>query len=403
MEDKIGMKRFTPKKILLVVVTAILIGAIAGTVMFGVNTGLAVIFASDSSDIDIPYTDTVSDLLSSEGEETEGEILATDVSAIVEEAMPSIVALTTTTLVSSNDWYSYYYGEQETTGAGSGVIIAKNETELLIITSNHVVEDTDSVNVCFVDGVSVSAVIKASNSSEDLAIVSVQLSDISEETLNSIKIATMATESVSVGEGVIAIGNALGYGQSVTTGVVSALEREVTVDDMTLTLLQTDAAINPGNSGGALLNMQGELIGINEAKYSSSGVEGMGFAIPISEKTDLLEELLSVETKQKVAASEKGYLGVYGKDVNVSSSQAYSIPDGVYIYKIVSGGGSEQAGLSERYVITKIDNQSVTGMDDLEDILEYYKIGEQITVTYQTLKNNQYVEKEVVVTLTGQS
>lgn len=392
---------FKLNRFFMILVAAIIIGAVSGTVMFGVYTGLGYLFTNETSEINIPYTDKISSLITGD-DDSEQSVLVADVSAIVDEAMPSIVAITTSTMVSSNDWYSYYFGGQESEGAGSGVIISENDTELLIITSNHVVEDTDSVSVTFIDETTIAATIKSSNPEEDIAIVSVKLTDISEETLNNIKIASMATEEVEVGEGVIAIGNALGYGQSVTTGVVSALQREVTVDNITLYLMQTDAAINPGNSGGALLNMNGELIGINEAKYSSNGVEGMGFAIPILEKNELIQQLLNSETRQKVAENQRGYLGIYGKDVSEVLSQSYQIPEGVYIYQLISGGAAETAGLKKKDVITEINDESVSSMDDLKEKLEYYKSGETVTVTIQRPANGQYVEKDIEVTLTDE-
>jgi len=401
MEKQNKKRGLKQKKIITILLTSILIGAIAGTVMFVVNAGLSSFFSSGTTDISIPYTDTITNLINGK-EETATSSTVLDVSTIVSRTMPSIVALTTTA-ESGNNLHSNYSGKQEVSGAGSGVIISKNETELLIITSNHVVENTDSVSVTFLDQTNVSAVVKSANISEDLAIVSVNLADISDTTLDQIKIATMATDSVQVGLGVIAIGNALGYGQSVTTGVVSALERDVTVDNQTLSLLQTDAAINPGNSGGALLNMKGELIGINEAKYSSNDVEGMGFAIPISEKTDLIQQLINSDTRQKVATSKRGYLGMYGKDVSETISEMYGIPEGVYIYQIIDNGAADVSGLKEKDVITKIEDQTINSMSDLQDTLEYYKAGEIVTVTVMRLSSSKYVEKQIEVTLAGET
>lgn len=393
------MEKLSTKRFFVILLAAVLIGVVGGTVMFGVNTGLTLLFSKEAADINIPYTETISSLITGE-DNSEDTFNIADVSSIVEETMPSIVAITTTTMISSNDWYSYYFGNQESEGAGSGVIISENESELLIITSNHVVENTDSVSVTFIDGTTIAATIKAADAAEDIAIVSVRLSDISEVTLSQIKIATMATDTVEVGQGVIAIGNALGYGQSVTTGVVSALEREVTVDNNTLYLLQTDAAINPGNSGGALLNMKGELIGINEAKFSSTGVEGMGFAIPILEKNDLIQQLISSETRQKVAENERGYLGIYGKDVSDVLSQSYHIPEGVYIYQLIPGGAAEASGLKKKDVITKVNGETIISMADLKESLEYYRSGEKVTVTLQRPIDGQYSEKQIEVTLT---
>lgn len=333
-----------------------------------------------------------------------------DVSDVVYNVMPSIVAITSTQLVqSSNDWYDYYFGNgngnnnngyTEQTGAGSGIIIGQNDTELLIVTNNHVVEDADSLQIKFIDNETVSAVVKGTDSNEDLAVVAVKLSDIKESTLEQIKIATLGdSDDLKVGQGTIAIGNALGYGQSVTTGVVSALNREVEYEDRTMTLIQTDAAINPGNSGGALLNTKGEVIGINAAKYSSSSIEGMGFAIPVSSVKDVIEELMNKETLTKVDSDKKGYLNIYGRDVTSSLSETYSVPTGIYIIEVIENGAADKAGIEKTNVITAINGESVSSMEELQEKLEYYEKGTKVTLTVEYAKGNDYKEKEVEVTL----
>lgn len=340
-----------------------------------------------------------------------GETVITDVSGVVKNVMPSVVAITSTQLVQSGysgSLYDYYFGNgnsdnnqyEEQTGAGSGIIIGQNDTELLVVTNNHVVEGADSLQVQFIDGETVDAVIKGTDSEKDLAVVAVKLSDIKKSTLEQIKVATLGdSDKLEVGEGTIAIGNALGYGQSVTTGVVSALNREVQYENRTMKLIQTNAAINPGNSGGALLNSKGEVIGINAAKYSSSSVEGMGFAIPVSSVKDVIENLMNKETLTKVDSDKKGYLNIYGRDVTSTLSETYSVPTGVYVIEVIEGGAADKAGIEKSNVITKINGESVSSMEDLQRKLEYYEKGTEVTLTIQYAKGNEYKEKEVKVTL----
>lgn len=340
-----------------------------------------------------------------------GETVITDVSGVVKNVMPSVVAITSTQLVQSGysgSLYDYYFGNgnsnnnqyEEQTGAGSGIIIGQNDTELLVVTNNHVVEGADSLQVQFIDGETVDAAIKGTDSEKDLAVVAVKLSDIKKSTLEQIKVATLGdSDKLEVGEGTIAIGNALGYGQSVTTGVVSALNREVQYENRTMKLIQTNAAINPGNSGGALLNSKGEVIGINAAKYSSSSVEGMGFAIPVSSVKDVIENLMNKETLTKVDSDKKGYLNIYGRDVTSTLSETYSVPTGVYVIEVMEGGAADKAGIEKSNVITKINGESVSSMEDLQRKLEYYEKGTEVTLTIQYAKGNEYKEKEVKVTL----
>lgn len=330
----------------------------------------------------------------------------TDVSAVVESVMPSVVSITNlaTTEIQVPDFFGYNRGgnvyEQEQESSGSGIIIDKNDTELLIVTNNHVVADATTLSVCFVDDSVVEAKIKGTDSDTDLAVIAVKLEDIPGETLNSIKIAELGdSDSLKVGEPAIAIGNALGYGQSVTTGVISAVNREVTVDNVANGLIQTDAAINPGNSGGALLNMKGQVIGINSVKYSSTEVEGMGYAIPISEAEPIIQELLTKETRDKVAEADTGYLGISGTTVAKDVAGTYNMPEGVYVGMVVEGGAAEAAGLKKGDIITNFDGNRISSMEDLSDILQYYSAGTTVTVKVQTADNGEYIEKELSVTL----
>lgn len=325
--------------------------------------------------------------------------LALDVSAIVKEAMPSVVAINNTMLYQSNSWWG---GNQtyEVPSSGSGIIVGQNDTELLIATNNHVVENSENLSVVFIDDTSVNATVRGTDADSDLAVIAVALQDIPEDTISQISVAKLGnSDELEVGQGVIAIGNALGYGQSVTVGYVSALDREVTTDGTTTrNLLQTDAAINPGNSGGALLNMKGEVIGINAAKYSSTDVEGIGYAIPISKAQDILNTLMTKRT-DVVEEGEEGYLGIQGLTVDDSMVKQLDMPAGVFVYGIIEGGAAAQSDLREKDVITKFDGQSVKTMAALQDLLKCYKAGETVDVTVQSLENGQYVERVVSITL----
>lgn len=320
-----------------------------------------------------------------------------DVSTIAENVMPSVVAINISAIVEQQGMFGYTQ-QYEAEGSGSGIIIGENDSELLMVTNNHVVSDATTVNVTFADGESYEAQVKSTDSDTDLAIVVVKLSDIKESTMNQIKIATIGdSDSLKVGEQVVAIGNALGYGQSVTTGIVSAKDR--TNSTNTTPLIQTDAAINPGNSGGALLNMKGEVIGINSSKYSDTTVEGMGYAIPITAVQDRLDDLMNRQTREKVDESEKGYLGISCATVSSDVSEAYGIPEGVLVTDVASKSAAEKAGIKANYVITKIDGQSISSAEELTEKLNYYAVGETVPITYEYLKDDAYVEKTVDVTL----
>lgn len=323
-------------------------------------------------------------------------------SGIVDEVMPSIVAITNMTEAQ----YRNFFGQvqnYESESAGSGIIIGQDNDYLYIVTNNHVVAGATSLTVCFVDDQTVTAEVKGTDSNSDLAVVAVKISDISGDTMKNIKVATMGdSDSVKVGESAIAIGNALGYGQSVTTGVISALDREVTLQDestgstTTNALIQTDAAINPGNSGGALLNLQGEVIGINSAKYSDTAVEGMGYAIPIATAKPIIDDLIQRET---VDEAESAYLGIAGADITEDVSKTYNMPRGIYVTKVVENSAADEAGIQKGDILTAFDGKKVSSMEGMQEMLRYYKAGEKIKVTVQQANNGQYEEKELEVTL----
>lgn len=327
------------------------------------------------------------------------------VADIAESAMPSIVAITNKSVQEVRGYFRGQTFQYESESCGSGIIVGQNEEELLICTNNHVVEDATELTVSFVDESSYEAQIKGTDPSNDLAVVAVKLEDIDDDTLDAIKIAQMGdSDELRVGEQVVAIGNALGYGQSVTTGIVSAMDRSIAVEDIyeSVTyenLIQTDAAINPGNSGGALLNMRGELIGINSAKASSSGVEGMGYAIPISKAQPILETLMTRETRSKVDESEAAYVGISGESVSAEVTQLYNVPAGIYVYQVAEGSPAEDAGLQKGDIITAFDDVTVTSMEELRSRLQYYKGGETVEMTIQTAADGAYTEKTISITL----
>ena len=332
-------------------------------------------------------------------------IYITDVSEIVEEVMPSIVAITSKTLVSSGYYGPFYnFGSNNktyATGAGSGIIISKTDDELLILTNNHVIEDAEELSVQFVNEKSVDATVKGTSEQRDVAVIAVKMKDLDNDTINAIKIATLGdSNELKVGNGIIAIGNALGYGQSVTTGVVSALNREVKIDNISNKMIQIDAAINGGNSGGALLNNKGEVVGINSAKYSvsatssSASIEGMGFAIPITDVKELVTALMNGEEDKT-----GGVIGVEGYTISETQAAAYNMPQGVYISKIVDGGGADKAGLEIGNIIVGIDNQEVSKVADITDYLYTKKKGEKVTLKIAYISGRQYKEKNVEVTL----
>ena len=325
--------------------------------------------------------------------------VVTDVTAVVEEVMPAMVIIHNNYTASAS--YFGYVQTQEATASGSGIIVGENDSELLIATNYHVVEGADSLEVIFADDSTVEASVKGTDSTMDLAVIAVMLDDISSSTKDSIKVATLGnSDNLKLGEPAIAIGNALGYGQSVTTGVISAVNREVEITEGTTnTFIQTDAAINPGNSGGALLNLQGEVIGINSNKIGGNTVEGMGYAIPISLAQPIIDKLMNEATLRKVASSERGYIGISGVSVTSDVSAYYGIPQGVYVAEVTNGGGAQAAGMQKGDVITEFDGVEIASMDDLQTRLQYYAAGTEVTVSVMRQNGAEYVATTYNVTL----
>lgn len=382
----------------------------AGVLTAGAVTGLMGFADKDSandvslmSSKKVELISTSSDIDTAEVS-TDGTI--TGVSDVAAAVMPAVVSITNKSVQEVQNYFSRYgYGApsytEESTSAGSGIIIGQNDDELLICTNNHVVENSTELTVGFADGSAYEAVVKGTDAANDLAVVAVKLDDISDDTMDAIKIAEIGdSDDLVVGQQVVAIGNALGYGQSVTSGWISALNRTISTDDMTGSgLIQTDAAINPGNSGGALLNMKGEVIGINSAKFASNAVEGMGYAIPISKAQPILEDLMSRETRDKVDSSEASYLGINPLDLSAEVTAMFDMPEGVFVSSVSTGEAADNAGIRKGDIITGFDGQTVTGRDDLNDKMKYYAAGETVDITIARAQNGQYVEQTVQVTL----
>lgn len=355
----------------------------------------------EQAEVELPEIEDIIDNLEPNTKPTTStsDEIVTDVSDVVENVMPSIVAINSSGTSIEYDIFGRQV-EQYSSGSGSGIIIGQSETDILIVTNNHVVQGAETVEIVFNDDKTAQAVVKGSDASSDLAVLSVSMNDISEETAKSIKIAALGnSEEVKPGEMVIAIGNALGYGQSVTVGYISAVNREVTIENLKMTLLQTDAAINPGNSGGALINTSGEVIGINSVKYASKEVEGIGYAIPISDAIPMINELMN---REELKDSEKGFLGIYlntAQNVTEVYAQRFNMPVGVYVNDIVEGSPAQAAGLKQGYIITKANDRSIKTVEDLVNFLSYKRTGESINLTVSVLDNGKYVEKELSVTL----
>ena len=364
----------------------------AGNIIFNKVLGRKTVANANSKTVNSTQVSTKSD-----------SKVNSDVADIAGNVMPSVVSITNLSVQQVQDFFFGSTFERETQSSGSGIIIGQNDTELLLVTNNHVVEGSKTLTVSFVDNESVEAQIKGTDADRDLAVVAVPLQSIKSSTMDAIKTATLGdSKALQVGEPTIAIGNALGYGQSVTQGIVSALDREIEGFDSKL--IQTDAAINPGNSGGALLNSNGEVIGINTVKVNADAVEGMGYAIPISDVSDIINELMNKETRTKVNESERGMLGISGYDVEEEASQMYNMPEGVYVGEVTKGGGAEAANLTKGSIITEIDGTKVEDMEDLKEQLEYYRAGETVELTIQTPGNKgEYKESKVKVKLGKQS
>lgn len=384
-------KKKFPKKVFAAIGLGIIFGVVGAVTFSGTNYLIGKVTGSDQK---VATTKVVSNTKLT----TSTSTVTSDVSEIVENTMPSIVSITNMSVQQVQNFFGGIR-EYESESAGSGFIISQTDSELLIVSNNHVVEGSKTLTVTFCDETSVEAKIKGTDATRDLAVIAVPLENIDEETLDKIKVASLGdSNALKVGEPAIAIGNALGYGQSVTTGIVSAVGREM--DDFDGEYIQTDAAINPGNSGGALMNINGEVIGINSAKIASSEVEGMGFAIPISDVQKIIQNLMNRETRNKVSDSERGYIGIQGYDVTKESAAMYDMPVGVYVAEAISGGGAEKAGITKGMIITGFEGMSVDSMETLQEQLSYYKYGEEVELTVKIASSaGEYEEKNITVTL----
>lgn len=406
---------------------AVIFGLVAAVVFQAANFAADRFLNTGKSSVQIKTTDSV-DLQETASDDSTADKVLSDsengtVAAVAQASMPSVVAITTVSVQEIPSFFGYSSRQYKSASTGSGIIVGDNDDELLIATNNHVVDGATTLSVCFIgDDVAnaetetvnagdngdlnvedaVSAKIKGTDADNDLAVVAVKKSDIPEDTLNQIKIAQIgSSDDLAVGQQVVAIGNALGYGQSVTSGWISALNRTISTDDGTNStgLIQTDAAINPGNSGGALLNMKGELIGINSAKYADSAVEGMGYAIPISKAKPILEELMNRETREKVDSSKKGYLGVSLANLTTEAIEMYNMPTGAFVRNVEDDSPAQEAGICKGDIIVKFDGQKVSDGDDLLDKLQYYKSGEKIEAVIARATNGEYEENTVELTL----
>ncbi|MDD3219129.1 MAG: trypsin-like peptidase domain-containing protein [Lachnospiraceae bacterium] len=397
------------KKWGILIAMALVFGLVAGGTMFGVNaiadklagnSGSAKVESTTESMQEEVPADTVEPKETEDATQASTPNTVSSVESVANTAMPAVVAITNKSVQEVQSWFGGQTQQYESESSGSGIIVGQNDTELLIATNNHVVEGANSLTVAFVDDQAIEAQTKGTDADNDLAVIAVKTEDIPKETLDKIKVVELGdSDALNVGEQVVAIGNALGYGQSVTTGIVSALNREVTVDNTTSSLIQTDAAINPGNSGGALLNMKGQLIGINAIKYAASEVEGMGYAIPIATAEPILDELMNRETRYKVSEDNASYLGITCMNVASETAQAYGMPVGVYITEVTEGGPAQAAGIQKGDIITKLDGSSVSDYEALVNALNYYAAGEKIDVVISRADNGEYVEQTISVTL----
>ena len=425
-EHRRNQKSFQ-KKAGTTIALAVIFGLVAAVVFQAANFAADRFLNTGKSSVQIKTTDSV-DLQETASDDSTADKVLSDsengtVAAVAQASMPSVVAITTVSVQEIPSFFGYSSHQYKSASTGSGIIVGDNDDELLIATNNHVVDGATTLSVCFIgDDVAnaetetvnagdngdlnvedaVSAKIKGTDADNDLAVVAVKKSDIPEDTLNQIKIAQIgSSDDLAVGQQVVAIGNALGYGQSVTSGWISALNRTISTDDGTNStgLIQTDAAINPGNSGGALLNMKGELIGINSAKYADSAVEGMGYAIPISKAKPILEELMNRETREKVDSSKKGYLGVSLANLTTEAIEMYNMPTGAFVRSVEDDSPAQEAGICKGDIIVKFDGQKVSDGDDLLDKLQYYKSGEKIEAVIARATNGEYEENTIALTL----
>ena len=401
-------KNSTAKKYISGVLAAVVFGVVAGSAMYGTyhiekkylggNDTKNYTISTVTSNID----KVTSDDINANGDTNLSQYSSMNVESVAQAALPAMVALNgTTTVSSSSSMYGWGQQQYEASTSGTGIIVGKNDTELLIVTNAHVVDNVSNLKCVFVDDQSVSATVKGSKSDQDIAVVAVSLSDIPSDTISKIAIAELAdSDTIAVGQQVVAIGNALGEGQSVTNGIISALDRSITVNNVTFSgLIMTNAAINSGNSGGALLNASGKVIAINFAKTSSDGVEGMAYSIPVSNVKELISSLMSKQTRQKVDSDNAGYLGIAAIDITSTYASMYGYPQGIMVRTVASGSAAEKAGLSAYDIIVGFDDQSISTMSGLQSLLQYYSAGETVKVDYYHLEGSEYVLKSVEVTL----
>lgn len=401
-------KNSTAKKYISGVLAAVVFGVVAGSAMYGTyhiekkylggNDTKNYTISTVTSNID----KVTSDDINANGDTNLSQYSSMNVESVAQAALPAMVALNgTTTVSSSSSMYGWGQQQYEASTSGTGIIVGKNDTELLIVTNAHVVDNVSNLKCVFVDDQSVSATVKGSKSDQDIAVVAVSLSDIPSDTISKIAIAELAdSDTIAVGQQVVAIGNALGEGQSVTNGIISALDRSITVNNVTFSgLIMTNAAINSGNSGGALLNASGKVIAINFAKTSSDGVEGMAYSIPVSNVKELISSLMSKQTRQKVDSDNAGYLGIAAIDITSTYASMYGYPQGTMVRTVASGSAAEKAGLSAYDIIVGFDDQSISTMSGLQSLLQYYSAGETVKVDYYHLEGSEYVLKSVEVTL----
>lgn len=401
-------KNSTAKKYISGVLAAVVFGVVAGSAMYGTyhiekkylggNDTKNYTISTVTSNID----KVTSDDINANGDTNLSQYSSMNVESVAQAALPAMVALNgTTTVSSSSSMYGWGQQQYEASTSGTGIIVGKNDTELLIVTNAHVVDNVSNLKCVFVDDQSVSATVKGSKSDQDIAVVAVSLSDIPSDIISKIAIAELAdSDTIAVGQQVVAIGNALGEGQSVTNGIISALDRSITVNNVTFSgLIMTNAAINSGNSGGALLNASGKVIAINFAKTSSDGVEGMAYSIPVSNVKELISSLMSKQTRQKVDSDNAGYLGIAAIDITSTYASMYGYPQGIMVRTVASGSAAEKAGLSAYDIIVGFDDQSISTMSGLQSLLQYYSAGETVKVDYYHLEGSEYVLKSVEVTL----
>lgn len=400
------------QKIILSISLGLFFGIFAGVGFFAVQQGMGLTkeetqqVSKDGWDENTPQTqnkedgdDYVADNQSQNLPVSYTYVVSSDVSDVVDEVMPAMVSIINNYTEKSSFWGKYY--SHNYTASGSGIIVGKNETELLVVSNNHVISDANTLEVTFIDGTEAEAYIKGADKDMDLAVIAVSLSDLSEDTLNAIHIATLGdSDSLRLGEPVIAIGNALGYGQSVTNGIVSALDREVKFSDGSVGIfIQTNAAINPGNSGGALLNIKGEVIGINCSKYMDVEVEGMGYAIPITSASPVVANLIENQAKTKVSDKDKGYLGIEYEEMSSQYSTMFNIPQGIYVKSVEKNSAAEKAGIRQGDIIIQFDDDRITTKKDLQQVMQYYAVGDNVTLTVMRPEDGEYVSHEIEVVL----